>query len=243
MTRITLEIPDDPRAQALLDQLRVLGAHTQDPQTHAPQTQAPQAAPLHTSPDHRSALHTLVTGGARSGKSSMAESMLADETQVDYVATSQRRADDAEWMARIAAHVARRPSGWNTIETIDLVPVLAADGPPALVDCLGVWLTRVLDVTDAWNEPDAAAPQIDQRIDAVAAAIAGSPRRLVLVTNEVGSGVVPATASGRAFRDWLGILNTRVADACDEVLYCIAGRALSLPRYSAPTIPGGSNIR
>ncbi|CEG87664.1 bifunctional adenosylcobinamide kinase/adenosylcobinamide-phosphate guanylyltransferase [Propionibacterium freudenreichii] len=204
MTRIVVDVPDSPESRRLLDQLSGLGAR-----------QRPA--------------RTLVIGGARSGKSSYAEALLGSFDHVDYIATSQRNPDDPEWMARIAAHVARRPKSWNTVETLDVAQVLSDDGSPALVDCLGVWLTRELDVTDAWQHPEQARPELQHRIDELATAVAGSPRRVVLVTNEVGSGVVPATQAGRTFRDWLGILNASVADACDEVLLCVAGRALSLP--------------
>lgn len=210
MTRIVIDVPDTPRAQELLDELTDLGAH-------------------------RGPGRTLVTGGARSGKSSYAEGLLAGSEQVDYVATSARNPDDPEWTARIAAHIARRPSSWSTLETLDVAAVLTRDGPPALVDCLGVWLTRELDETNAWEDPEAATPLLSQRIDELANAVATTSRRVVLVTNEVGSGVVPATQAGRTFRDWLGILNASVADACDEVLLCVAGRALSLPAASKGT--------
>ncbi|MFZ2624620.1 MAG: bifunctional adenosylcobinamide kinase/adenosylcobinamide-phosphate guanylyltransferase [Propionibacterium sp.] len=206
MPRLTLDVPDDPRAWALVGRLRELGA-----------------TPL-------AARRTLVTGGARSGKSSYAESLFTGEAQVDYVATSARNDDDPEWMARIAAHVARRPASWRTLETLDIAGVLGVPGNPVLVDCLGVWLTRILDDTDFWTDPAGAGELVDRRVDELARAIAATPRRVVLVTNEVGSGVVPGTESGRGFRDRIGILNARIADACDELVLCVAGRAVSLPR-------------
>lgn len=217
MATVRLDIPDDPRAWALVGQLRELGVTPVD------------AAP-------RRPRRTLVTGGARSGKSSHAESLLRGESAVDYVATSARNEDDPEWMARIAAHIARRPSSWNTIETIDVASVLTTPGPAVLVDCLGVWLTRILDETGFWSDPDAASDKVDQYVAELAAAVACTKRRVMLVTNEVGSGVVPATASGRAFRDRIGILNASIADACDEVVLCVAGRALSLPATSTRPI-------
>ncbi|SES02794.1 adenosylcobinamide kinase / adenosylcobinamide-phosphate guanylyltransferase [Propionibacterium cyclohexanicum] len=206
MPQLRIDIPDDPQAWALVERLRELGA---------------RPAP---------AQRTLVTGGARSGKSSRAEQLLASHDAVDYVATSARNEHDPEWMARIAAHRARRPDSWRTLETLDIADVLATPGPPVLVDCLGVWLTRVLDKTGFWDDPGKAAQPVDERIGELVRAVASTTRRVVLVTNEVGCGVVPATESGRAFRDRIGILNASVADVCDEVLLCVAGRAVSLPR-------------
>ncbi|WP_316668714.1 bifunctional adenosylcobinamide kinase/adenosylcobinamide-phosphate guanylyltransferase [uncultured Propionibacterium sp.] len=217
MTRLIIDAPDgDPRTGALIDALKALGASTR-----------PAPAP---------GRRTLVTGGARSGKSSYAESLLADEAAVDYVATSERNEKDPEWTARIAAHVARRPAGWRTIETTDVAGVLAADGPAVLVDCLGVWLTRVLDETGFWTDRAAAEPVVRARVEELAGALAASRRTVVLVTNEVGAGIVPADAGSRGFRDWLGVLNATVADVCERVVLCVAGRALDLP----PTTTGKS---
>ena len=188
-------------------------------------------------------MRRLVIGGARSGKSHYAESLLAGRP-VDYVATSQRRPDDPEWTARIAAHVARRPAAWRTLETADLGPVLRATSDAAvLVDCLTVWLARVLDECgcwpdapgEGWVEPEArpgpAASGFEAlraRVDALAAALAATTRDVVLVTNEVGQGVVPASAAGRLFRDEMGILNIAAAGACDEVWLVTAGVPLKI---------------
>lgn len=175
----------------------------------------------------------LVIGGARSGKSCFAEGLLADAAAVDYVATSDPRPDDAEWVERIAAHVARRPAGWRTIETLDVPGVLARpDSSPVLVDCLTVWLTRVLDAAGAWpdlpgHDPDAGAA-VTARVDALVDALRTTGRDVTLVTNEVGQGVVPATASGRLFRDTMGTTNAQVAAVCDEVWLVVAGLPLRL---------------
>lgn len=175
----------------------------------------------------------LVIGGARSGKSRFAESLLAGAPAVEYVATSDPRADDAEWVERVAVHVARRPPTWSTTETLDLPAVLArADAMPVLVDCLTVWLTRVMDAAGAWRElpghdPDAAAA-VEARVVDLVAALRGTGREVVMVTNEVGQGIVPATASGRLFRDTMGVLNARVAAVCDEVWLVVAGLPLRL---------------
>jgi len=168
-------------------------------------------------------VRTLVIGGARSGKSRAAEAMVSGA--VTYVATGYP-SDDADWAARIAAHRARRPAEWTTLETLDLVGVLAADGGPVLVDCLTLWLTRILDRHDAWTA--GVTPAVEQEYDALVAAVRSTTRDLVMVTNEVGQGVVPDTASGRMFRDEMGRLNVLVGDVCDEVVWCVAGRTVRL---------------
>lgn len=166
----------------------------------------------------------LVLGGARSGKSTFAEQSLADRDDVDYLATSGQRPDDPEWVARVAAHRRRRPDGWRTLETLDLVGALAEPTDrPLLVDCLTLWLTRQMDECGVWQgRPDADAALADQ-LSALDAALAATRRRVVLVSNEVGQGVVPATASGRRFRDEMGIVNSRVATRCDAVWFVVAG--------------------
>ncbi|MFW6689966.1 bifunctional adenosylcobinamide kinase/adenosylcobinamide-phosphate guanylyltransferase [Streptomyces sp. MAR4 CNX-425] len=167
---------------------------------------------------------TLVLGGARSGKSVEAERRLAAFPEVEYAATGGTRDGDAEWAARVAVHRERRPAGWRTTETCDLVPLLAAaGGPPLLVDCLSLWLTDALDGTKAWEGGD-----VRPRVDELVAAVRATRRTLVAVSNEVGSGVVPATPAGRLFRDELGRLNAAVAAECEQVLLVVAGQVLVL---------------
>jgi adenosyl cobinamide kinase/adenosyl cobinamide phosphate guanylyltransferase len=137
------------------------------------------------------------------------------------------QAGDAEWAERIARHRARRPSTWGLAETIDLVPLLRADGPPLLIDCLTLWLSRTMDACEVWTEP-ARAAEVETRIDDLAAAWSATPRLVVAVSNEVGSGIVPATASGRLFRDLMGRVNTAIAHHSDTVLWCVAGRITPL---------------
>ena len=176
--------------------------------------------------------HILVLGGARSGKSGYAETLLAAERSVHYVATGGRRSDDPDWEQRVAAHRARRPATWTTLETTDLPPLLDRPGPPLLIDCLTLWLTAVLDATRDWDA-DTWAPGGEQaytrHVDALVVAFARSPRHVVAVSNEVGSGVVPDHASGRLFRDELGRLNARIAAMADDAYVLFAGRALRLP--------------
>jgi adenosylcobinamide kinase/adenosylcobinamide-phosphate guanylyltransferase len=167
---------------------------------------------------------TLVLGGARSGKSSFAEHLLARRSDVHYVACGLvPDGSDPEWTDRVSLHRARRPSSWQTLETVDLPTVLARSGPPVLVDCLTTWLARVMDDCGIWAaEPDADA-RLTGQVDALVDAWRTTRRRVVAVSNEVGSGVVPATPSGRRFRDELGVLNTRVAAASARVWLVTAG--------------------
>jgi adenosylcobinamide kinase / adenosylcobinamide-phosphate guanylyltransferase len=177
--------------------------------------------------------HTLLLGGARSGKSHHAESLLAGHSGVTYVATGGPRPDDPEWHLRVAAHRARRPITWTTVESTDVVATLSGADGPCLIDCLALWLTAQLDDMDAWQrwesgERDAVLQESRMRIDLLCAAIAQHPWDVVVVSNEVGMGVVPSTSAGRLFRDLLGIANIAMADACDRTLLVVAGRTLDL---------------
>jgi adenosylcobinamide kinase/adenosylcobinamide-phosphate guanylyltransferase len=173
-------------------------------------------------------MRILVTGGVRSGKSRHAEALLAGCDRVRYVAPGPAAsADDLDWAARVAEHRARRPAHWETVETIRLSDAIV-DAGPTLVDCLGTWVTALVDELDGWTtDPAAWRPELDRRVASLVAAVGGSDD-VVLVTNEVGLGVVPAHASGRLFRDLLGTVNQRVAAVCDEVHLVVAGRVLRL---------------
>ncbi|TVL91015.1 adenosylcobinamide kinase/adenosylcobinamide phosphate guanyltransferase [Streptomyces sp. SAJ15] len=174
---------------------------------------------------------TLVLGGARSGKSLEAERRLDSFPDVVYVATGGTRDGDTEWAARVALHRERRPVSWRTVESCDLVPLLAADGPPLLVDCLALWLTDAMDRVDAWSDDawaDGGERALRERVAELVAAVRDTRRSVVAVSNEVGSGVVPATAAGRRFRDELGRLNAAFAAECEQVLLVVAGQALPL---------------
>ena len=166
----------------------------------------------------------LVLGGARSGKSSHAERLLSRERSVDYVACGLMPSeDDPEWAERVARHRTRRPASWTTVETVDLVSVLGSAGPPVLVDCLTTWLARVMDDAGGWADEPGADQRMVAAVDDVVDAWSRTRRRVVAVSNEVGSGVVPATPSGRRFRDELGVLNARIAAASDRVWLVTAG--------------------
>ncbi|MFI0741331.1 bifunctional adenosylcobinamide kinase/adenosylcobinamide-phosphate guanylyltransferase [Streptomyces sp. NPDC021100] len=174
---------------------------------------------------------TLVLGGARSGKSVEAERRLESFPEVTYVATGGTRDGDSDWAARVALHRERRPSSWRTAETCDLVPLLAADGPPLLIDCLSLWLTHAMDAVSAWDDAawaNGGSSALAQRVASLVRAVRETRRTVVAVSNEVGSGVVPATASGRRFRDELGRLNAAWAAECEHVLVVVAGQAMRL---------------
>ncbi|MFB6583923.1 bifunctional adenosylcobinamide kinase/adenosylcobinamide-phosphate guanylyltransferase [Streptomyces sp. NPDC056402] len=169
---------------------------------------------------------TLVLGGARSGKSVEAERRLESFPEVVYVATGGTRDGDAEWAERIDLHRERRPGSWRTVETCELVALLAADGPPLLIDCLALWLTDAMDRVGAWDDAvwaEDGQQQLAGRTAELVAAVRATRRPVVMVSNEVGSGVVPATAAGRRFRDELGRLNAAVAGECEHVLLVVAG--------------------
>jgi adenosyl cobinamide kinase/adenosyl cobinamide phosphate guanylyltransferase len=158
---------------------------------------------------------TLVLGGARSGKSEVAERIAARLAgTVTYLATLVP-GDDADLAARIEAHRVRRPAGWRTVEAgAELPAVLRSVPGPVLVDALGPWV--------------AASPGMIVDAGALCAALTGRAADTVVVSEEVGLGVHPATESGRRFRDALGTLNQSVAAVADEVLLVVAGRTLRL---------------
>ena len=174
---------------------------------------------------------TLVTGGVRSGKSRFAEDLLSAHDHVSYLApgTAPDPTADPEWAERIAAHRARRPAGWSTVETSRLADALVAAEPPLLVDSLGTWLTAVVDELGTWEVPLAQwLPAFDQRLDELVGAWTAVAGVAVAVTNEVGLGLVSEHRSGRVFADLLGRTNQAVAAASDHVVLVVAGRALYL---------------
>ncbi|MFI6596998.1 bifunctional adenosylcobinamide kinase/adenosylcobinamide-phosphate guanylyltransferase [Nonomuraea sp. NPDC050536] len=170
-------------------------------------------------------LRTLLLGGARSGKSAEAELRLAAEPYVTYVATGPSGADDPDWAARVKLHRERRPAHWDTLETTDLAAAIRRARTPLLIDGLGTWLAAVFDEHGAWDGDRA---PVAQRCEELAQAWRRARQRIVAVSDEVGLGVVPATASGRAFRDALGRLNERLAEESDEVTLLVAGRPVPL---------------
>lgn len=162
----------------------------------------------------------LILGGARSGKSARAEALTlaaAAGGNAVYLATSE--AGDAEMKARIAEHRARRGSEWTTKEApLALVEALAEEKRPVLVDCLTLWLSNLMQ----------AGRDVAREGDRLAEAVAGHASPLVLVSNEVGMGIVPDNALTRAFRDHAGRLHQKIAAVSDRVELVVAGLPLVL---------------
>lgn len=160
----------------------------------------------------------LITGGARSGKSAFAErTTLALGRPAIYVATAEPR--DDEMKDRISRHQARRGPEWTTLaEPLALCEVLkSSDGEaPRLVDCLTLWLTNLILAERNWKEEVGALTRLLPTLVAP----------VILVTNEVGLGIVPENRLAREFRDAAGTSNQRIAEACDELWFCVAGYPL-----------------
>ena len=163
----------------------------------------------------------LVLGGSRSGKSAHAESLVTGRADVVYLATSAPAPDDADWTRRIAAHRARRPPAWTTLETT--APSDLLRGGTVLVDSVTTWVAALMDETGVWAAEPGAHDRLADRVDALVNAWAMTPAHVVAVSDEVGLGVVPETRSGRLFRDTLGEVNQRLAGTADEVWFVVAG--------------------
>jgi adenosylcobinamide kinase / adenosylcobinamide-phosphate guanylyltransferase len=162
---------------------------------------------------------TLILGGARSGKSRYAESLIATlPPPWLYVATAE--AGDEEMTVRISSHRARRRSDWRTIEAPrHLVAALQNAGTtPVLVDCLTLWLSNLML---AGTDIEAETAHLERALEAAAAPV-------ILVANEVGAGIVPDHPLGRKFRDLQGVLNQRMAARADCVVLMVAGLPLAL---------------
>ncbi|MBM5814099.1 MAG: bifunctional adenosylcobinamide kinase/adenosylcobinamide-phosphate guanylyltransferase [Cyanobacteria bacterium M_DeepCast_100m_m1_067] len=176
----------------------------------------------------------LVLGPARSGKSRWAEHLARQSClPVSYLATGPRpAAHDPAWQARVAAHRDRRPPGWTTLEVgAELCSALEALQPPglALVDSLGTWVAAGLEQdAEIWREQCAA----------LSASLSACAVPVVLVSEQTGWGVVPATAIGGLFRDRLGALEQQLVPLCDALWLVVAGRALDLRAHSV-AVPAG----
>jgi adenosyl cobinamide kinase/adenosyl cobinamide phosphate guanylyltransferase len=161
---------------------------------------------------------TLVLGGARSGKSAVAE-RLADAlpAPLTYLATAVVDPSDDDFAARVAAHRDRRPADWTTVESGPALPAaLSGIAGSVLVDALGTWV--------------AAAPDFAVDTDGLCAVLRKRVGDTIVVSDEVGLGVHPETEVGRRFRDVLGGVNQAVSDVADRVLLVVAGRVLPLER-------------
>ncbi|WP_319531956.1 bifunctional adenosylcobinamide kinase/adenosylcobinamide-phosphate guanylyltransferase [uncultured Cohaesibacter sp.] len=179
----------------------------------------------------RDARTTLIFGGAKSGKSAFAEKLCTDSPyDLLYVATSPRFADDDEMNERIKRHVERRGTRWACIEEqIDLCGVLADEDHPdrvVLIDCMTMWLNNLV-----YHEKP-----LEQHIEAFLDTLSKTQSRILLISNEVGQGIVPETASGRSFRDLQGSLNQRLAARCDRVIEVRVGLPILLKPLPIPLI-------
>jgi adenosylcobinamide kinase / adenosylcobinamide-phosphate guanylyltransferase len=171
----------------------------------------------------------LILGGARSGKSRLAQQMAAARGPVTYVATATVDPADPEMLARIDRHRADRPEGWQTREVpreleVALASLAGGEGS-VVIDCVTLWLSNLM--LGLGGGAEMSDPEI---LDALARAVrAGRGRaRVIWVSNEVGSGLVPANALARRFADLQGLANQRVAADCDEVHLCVAGLTIRL---------------
>lgn len=167
---------------------------------------------------------TLVLGGVRSGKSRFALRLASGAKRVTFLATAERRLDE-EMQRKIARHQAERPEHWTTIEeplNLDAAIESTNNCDLMIVDCLTLFAGKLLEV----HENDTSA--IARNIDALCGALISSPFSIVLVSNEVGSGVVPAFELGRRYRDLLGEINQRVAGIANNVVLMVAGLPLPL---------------
>jgi adenosylcobinamide kinase / adenosylcobinamide-phosphate guanylyltransferase len=167
---------------------------------------------------------TLVLGGVRSGKSRYALQLAARVRRVTFLATAERR-EDEEMQRKIERHRAERPEHWSTIEEpLNLPSVIGSTSncDLLLIDCLTLFAGKLIEV----HGENLMA--IDATVDSLCAALKNSPCSVVLVSNEVGSGVVPAFELGRRYRDLLGEINQRVAAIADHVVLMVAGLPLAL---------------
>jgi adenosylcobinamide kinase/adenosylcobinamide-phosphate guanylyltransferase len=171
----------------------------------------------------------LVLGGARSGKSRLAEALARAREPVTYVATSTRDPSDPEMEARIERHRSSRPEHWTTVEAPrdleNVLPRWVDQEGSVVIDCVTLWISNLmlgLGGGAAWGDAEI--------LDALARSIrAGRGRaRVVWVSNEVGSGIVPMNAMARRFADLQGFANQRLAADCDEVHFCVAGLSIRL---------------
>jgi len=175
---------------------------------------------------------TLVLGGVRSGKSRYAQQLAEQSSRVVFVATA--KITDDEMRAKIDRHREDRPKNWLTVEEpLDLPRVVAEHQTGCdviVVDCLTIFAANLLEVT---GEDNAA---LESRVEALCAALRTIQCNLVVVSNEVGSGVHPSHALGRRYRDLLGEINQRVARVADDVVLMVAGLPLALKGHLEVTL-------
>lgn len=177
---------------------------------------------------------TLVLGGARSGKSRYAQSLVAGR-QAIYIATARRTPRDREMLARIARHRADRPASWITVEEPEAVPRIARHAEPldapVVVECVTLWLANLLR-REAQTPPRKQQEILLAEVQALAAV--GQSRELIVVSNEVGGGIHPATRLGRRFQDLQGWANQILAAAAHDVVLVVAGIPVAVKSRSMP---------
>ena len=180
-------------------------------------------------------MRELIVGGARSGKSALAQQRARQSgLAVVYLATA--RAEDAEMARRVAYHRQHRPAHWTSVEEpLKLASMLrryAGDGTCILVDCLTLWLSNLFFAGRAAAQAEAGeavdCPLLAAETGALLECLPGLPGRVILVSNEVGWGIVPINPVARVFADEQGRLNQKVAAACDRVTLTAAGLPLEL---------------
>jgi len=174
----------------------------------------------------------LITGGVRSGKSALAEKLAAMHSPVLYVATAE--AEDAEIAERIHMHQARRPACWGTVVAPrDLITVARTNHDACLlIDCLGHWVTNCLLAaeTDNLAAPAVFIQEMREHTHALLDVLTSRQGAAILVTNEVGLGLVPPYKMGRVFRDCLGHVNAAVAERARDVYLCAVGIPIALKK-------------
>lgn len=164
---------------------------------------------------------TLILGGARSGKSSFAEALAQKRGGDDVLFVATAEARDEEMRARIAHHRAVRQAGWQTLEAPrEIVRVLKSNARAnvVLLDCATLWVSNVILADET-----AATETMMRQVDELLAWYRASASEMIIVSNEVGMGIVPAYELGRAYRDLLGTVNRKLAEAADEVFLLVAG--------------------
>jgi adenosylcobinamide kinase/adenosylcobinamide-phosphate guanylyltransferase len=181
---------------------------------------------------------TLILGGARSGKSRLAQRLAAEAGRVSYIATASA-GSDPEMLVRIERHRADRPYSWRTIEEPLALGIAVEravrESDAVLVDCLTVWLSNLFweyrsdaPIQEALSQEDLSQVEDAARAELQQVAVAARQSHVILVSNELGSGTVPEPAITRAFRDVHGLLNQWAAESADKVILTVAGLPLYL---------------
>jgi len=182
---------------------------------------------------------TLVLGGARSGKSGYAQKIASRFERVTFIATGQAR--DGEMRRKIAQHRRDRPASWRTVEApVNLHKTICSESKKAdvvLVDCLTLYVANVVGAKKRLNS------ESNAHIEDVCNAIRASEASVIVVSNEVGSGIVPPYRSGRMYRDLLGQMNQGVAQIADTVVLMVAGLPVAVKESKMTQHAGDANVR